>query len=88
MTLEEYQKQHEQLTKQKKGYDANRTICVAIIVYLLYITFKNGEFTSTPWYILLIIGIVIVITTFLFIRDCILINKISKQIKELELKQP
>lgn len=88
MTLEEYQKQHEQLTKQKKGYDTNRTICVAIIVYLLYITFKNGEFTSTPWYILLIIGIVIVITTFLFIRDCILISKISKQIKELELKQP
>lgn len=88
MTLEEFEKEQNKLTNLKKGYEANATICIAIIAYLLYITFKNDEFISTPWYILLILAIVVLIVIFLFVRDCVLLYKISKQIKELESKRP
>lgn len=78
MTQEEYKAEKEKLTKAKKGYDTNRTLCVAVIIFLVYITFKEKEFTSMPWYILLILSLIALATAAIFIHDCILIKGIAK----------
>lgn len=87
MTFNEYETEREKLTKAKKGYDANRTLCVAVLLFLIYTTFKGKEFLTMPWYILLILGVLAVATIGIFVHDCLLIKDISKKLKILEEKK-
>lgn len=88
MTNEEYEAESERLTKAKKGYDLNRSICAAVIVFLIYTMFKDDGLTTTPWYILLILAVFVLTALAILIFDCFKIKDISKKIKELEERAP
>lgn len=88
MTNEEYEAESERLTKAKKGYDLNRTICAAAIVFIVYSMFKDDGLTTTPWYILLILAVFALAALGILIFDCFKIKDITKKIKELEERAP
>lgn len=88
MTNEEYEAESERLTKAKKGYDLNRTICTAVIIYVLYMMFKDDGLHTTPWYILLILAIFASGALGILIFDCLKIKTITQQIKNLEERAP
>lgn len=83
MTQEQKDNEIESLTTAKKGYDLNRSICTAVILIVGYITFKDDGIHTTPWYILLILGFVILAVAGVLVYDCFAIQKINKKIKEL-----
>ncbi|MGN0740646.1 MAG: hypothetical protein ACI4LX_10800 [Treponema sp.] len=87
MTFDEYETEREKLVKAKKGYDTNRTLCVAVLIFLIYTTFKGKEFLTMPWYILLILGVLAAATIWIFVHDCLLIKDVSKKLKALEEKK-
>ncbi|MCR5614412.1 hypothetical protein [Treponema sp.] len=88
MTKDEYEAEYDKLTKAKKGYDTNRTLCAAVIVIVLYSIFKDKDYLTMPWYILLILGLVIVGAVGILVYDSILISRASKKLKELENSNP
>lgn len=88
MTNEEYEAESERLTKAKKGYDLNRTICAAAIVFVGYSIFNNDGIHTTPWYITLILAVVAAVILGILIFDCFKIKGITKKIKELEERAP
>lgn len=88
MTNEEYEAENERLTKAKKGYDLNRTICAAAIVFVIYSMFNNDGLHTTPWYILLFLAAVSIALAGILIFDCLKIKDITKKIKELEERVP
>lgn len=88
MTLEEYESKHKKLAKAKKGYDSNRTLCVGVFLIVSYLTFKDKSYLTMPWYILLILGTILVASIGILIYDCFLIKKTSSQLKDLESNKP
>lgn len=88
MTYQEYDAEMEKLTKAKKGFDGNRTLCAAVMVIVGYMAIKDDGLHTTPWYILLILGLVFAAALFILIRDFALIRKVNDQLKALESIDP
>lgn len=88
MTYEEYEIELTKLDKAKKGYDGNRTLCAAVLVILGYSTFKDNGHLSSPWYILLILGLIACATVGILIHDSLVIRDLNKKIKDLEEHKP
>lgn len=88
MTYEEYETKMEELSKKKKGYDGNRTLCTGVIILLGFYAFKDDGLKNNPWYILAILGVLCVCALGILVWDSIQIKNINEQIKQLEKTIP
>lgn len=85
MTEQEYNEQLEKLNSQKKGLEGNRTLCAAVMVIVVFMAVKDNGLKTTPWYILAILGAVILGAVYILIKDSKKIKEINNRIKDMEL---
>lgn len=83
MTQEEKENEIESLTKAKKGYDLNRSICAGVILIVGYMAFGNDGIHTTPLFFLLLLGFIMLAVAGVLIYDCFVIKGINKKIKDL-----
>lgn len=84
MEDQDFNSEVDKLNMQKKGYEGNRSLCAVVIVLVAFIALKDNGLKTTPWYILAILGAVILGAGYILFRDSMKIKEIKNRIKELE----
>ena len=72
----------QKLELQKKGLESNRNLCLALCVFLVYVTFKDFKTNPGSPIFYAAMALLFLAAVGLAVRDSVLIGKIKKQLIE------